>query len=261
MISVIMPTYKNPEVLDLSLKSAIEGQERVNEILVIVDGTYDINKNVLEKYSRYINPIIFKINQGMCKAQNIGVSKAKHSNILIVNDDNLFPQQWDIILSSFDITESVISPNQIEPSNSIFRGYHIKDLGRNPENFDLENYWNYEQTIRKNLVEDTGRSYPIYIDKYNYLQCGGFDIEYPTLSGTVADCDFFLKCELRGLKMLRIYHCMFYHFVSTTRKTTEDIIKSQDIENKCKTFFKNKWGKFPQFNFENNSRLFKTTNI
>lgn len=255
MISVIIPTHKNPAVLDLCLKSAISGQERINDILVVVDGTYEVNKKILEKYSRYINLIIFESNQGMCKAQNVGVSQAKYSNILIVNDDNLFPQQWDSILSSFDISNSVIAPNQIEPYQSIFKGYHIKDLGRNPENFDLDNYWSYEQTIRKNLIEDTGRSYPIYIDKYNYLQCGGFDIEYPTSSGTVADCDFFLKCELRGLKMLRIYHCMFYHFVSTTRKTTEAIIKNQQIENQCKIFFKNKWGQLPQFDFTNNSRL------
>ena len=31
MISVIIPTYKNPEVLDLCLKSAIDGQDRINK--------------------------------------------------------------------------------------------------------------------------------------------------------------------------------------------------------------------------------------
>ena len=50
MISLIIPTYKNPEVLELCLRSAIEGQEQDNEILVIVDGCLEENLEVLEKY-------------------------------------------------------------------------------------------------------------------------------------------------------------------------------------------------------------------
>ena len=46
MISVIIPTYKSPEVLDLCLKSAIEGQVNKNQIIVVVDGFYDVNKEV-----------------------------------------------------------------------------------------------------------------------------------------------------------------------------------------------------------------------
>jgi glycosyltransferase involved in cell wall biosynthesis len=51
MISVIIPTYKEPEVLDLCLKSAIEGQKHHNQIIVVIDGLYNLNKEVLEKCS------------------------------------------------------------------------------------------------------------------------------------------------------------------------------------------------------------------
>ena len=44
MISVIIPTYKSPEMLDLCLESAIEGQSEKNQIIVVVDGYYDLNK-------------------------------------------------------------------------------------------------------------------------------------------------------------------------------------------------------------------------
>ena len=40
MISVIIPTYKEPEVLDLCLKSAILGQKHNNQIIVVVDGFF-----------------------------------------------------------------------------------------------------------------------------------------------------------------------------------------------------------------------------
>ena len=39
MISVIIPTYKEPEALDLCLTSAIEGQTQENQIIVVVDRT------------------------------------------------------------------------------------------------------------------------------------------------------------------------------------------------------------------------------
>ena len=54
MISVIIPTYKSPEVLDLCLESAIKGQHNNNQIIVVVDGFYDLNKHVLEKWEDHI---------------------------------------------------------------------------------------------------------------------------------------------------------------------------------------------------------------
>jgi len=38
MISVIIPTYRNPKCLDICLESALRTQEHQNEIIVIVDG-------------------------------------------------------------------------------------------------------------------------------------------------------------------------------------------------------------------------------
>ena len=49
MISVIIPTYKSPDALDLCLRSAIEGQNNQNQIIVVVDGFYDIKEEVFEK--------------------------------------------------------------------------------------------------------------------------------------------------------------------------------------------------------------------
>ena len=46
MISVIIPTYKEPEYLDLCLRSAFEGQVNENEIIVVVE-----KPGVVERYS------------------------------------------------------------------------------------------------------------------------------------------------------------------------------------------------------------------
>ena len=54
MISIIIPTYRNPEYLDICLKSAIEQQHHNNEIIVAVDGFYNESKDVLFKYEKDI---------------------------------------------------------------------------------------------------------------------------------------------------------------------------------------------------------------
>ena len=50
MISVIIPTYKEPDALDVCLNSLFKGQVSQNEIIVVVDGFYDLNKPILDKY-------------------------------------------------------------------------------------------------------------------------------------------------------------------------------------------------------------------
>ena len=104
MISVIIPTYKNPEMLDLCLESAIKGQNKDNQIIVVVDGHYDLNKEVLEKHKDSIDVLNLEVNEGLCRGTNLGVYNAKYNKILIVNDDNVFPYMWDLNLNlSFNI--------------------------------------------------------------------------------------------------------------------------------------------------------------
>ena len=75
MISVVIPTYKSPEMLDLCLESAIKGQSKENQIIVVVDGYYGLNKEVLLKWESYINILNLKENVGLCKGTNLGVYK------------------------------------------------------------------------------------------------------------------------------------------------------------------------------------------
>jgi glycosyltransferase involved in cell wall biosynthesis len=253
MISVIIPTYREPEVLDLCLRSAIEGQQNKNQIIVVVDGFYDINKEVLEKYKNHIDVLNLEENVGLCRATNLGVYNASNDLILIVNDDNVFPYNWDIELEKDYTPNSVISPNQIEPIPSMFRQFHIRDCGRDPKTFSLENYWKYEEPLRGHLTDNTGSTLPIFMNKYDYLKVGGWDESYP--GAWVVDWEFFMKCEMNGMKMLRSYSCHFYHFVSFGTKSPELITESQIKEQACHEYFYYKWGKQAQHNPINNSKL------
>jgi glycosyltransferase involved in cell wall biosynthesis len=253
MISVIIPTYKEPEVLDLCLRSAIEGQSQQNQIIVVVDGYYDINKDVLEKYKDKIEILILDENVGLCRATNLGVYNASNDLILIVNDDNVFPSNWDANLEKMWVPNRVLTPNQIEPTPSMFRQFHIKDLGRDPNTFDLEAFWDYEKTISKGYIEVAGSTLPFMMAKKDYMRIGGWDESYP--GAWVVDWEFFMKCEMSGMKMIRTYNCHFYHFVSIGTKTPDRIAESQLKEQACHEYFKYKWGTYAKHNSLNNSKL------
>lgn len=135
----------------------------------------------------------------------------------------------------------------------MFRQFHIKDLGRDPNTFDLENFWNYESSISKNVTEETGSTLPFLISKTDYLRVGGWDESYP--GPWVVDWEFFMKCELSGMKMVRDYGCSFYHFVSLGTKTAEKQVESREKESQCHEFFRYKWGSYAKHNPVNNSKL------
>jgi glycosyltransferase involved in cell wall biosynthesis len=253
MISVIIPTYKEPEVLDLCLRSVIEGQVQQNQIIVVVDGYYDINKDVLEKYKEYIEVLNLEENQGLCRATNLGVYNATHDLILIVNDDNIFPSNWDAILEKMWVPNCVLTPNQIEPAPSMFRQFHIKDLGRDPNTFDLDAFWKYETELSNDKFNAAGSTLPFMMAKRDYMRVGGWDESYP--GAWVVDWEFFMKCEMSGMKMIRTYNCHFYHFVSIGTKSPERIADSQLKEQLCHEYFRYKWGTYAKHNPINNSKL------
>jgi glycosyltransferase involved in cell wall biosynthesis len=246
MISVIIPTYKSPEMLDLCLTSCIEGQRQDNQIIVVVDGFYDLNEEVLEKWAPYIDVLNLEENVGLCRGTNLGVYNSKHERILIVNDDNVFQDDWDVNLNEIYQSNSVISPNQVEPFPSIFSQFKINNLGTDVKTFDLGQFWDLCDRIEKGIEDETGSTLPIFMSKIDYLKVGGWDENYE--QGMVADCDFFLKCRLANLKMLRTYNCYFYHFASASVNGEKRMLAEQAGHE----YFKYKWGNYMKRDINNN---------
>jgi len=242
MISVIIPTYKSTEHLDLCLRSAIEGQVNSNQIIVVVDGTMDVVKSVLDKYREdpSIQVLDLQENQGLCRATNMGVYNTRHEKILIVNDDNVFPMHWDRDLEDLVMDRGfVFAPNQVEPYPSMFSQFVIQDdLGTTPAEFDLERWFRRSALIKSNPqgIAMNGSTLPIFMHKMDYLQIGGWDENYPM--GMVADWDFFLKCKLNGFQMWRTFDIPFYHFASASVNS----YKRQVAEKSGHEYATYKWG-------------------
>ena len=249
MISVIIPTYKAPEVLDICINSAITNQSMDNQIIVVVDGFYELNKHILEKYENKIHILNLETNQGLCRATNLGVYNAQYDKILVVNDDNVFPPNWDIKLLDIYIEKGVVTPNQIEPKPSIFDEFVIKSFGE-PSEFDLNSFNMFAEKVSKSETSIKGSTLPFFMSKQDYLTIGGWDESYP--GAWVVDWEFFYKGDLAGYKFIRTHNCHFYHFVSYgTEITPEEKKKKQEQEKLCHDYFKYKWGWYPTKNWEN----------
>lgn len=258
MISIIIPSFKNPKYLDLCLKSIIDNQEEKNEIIVVLDGYPELSRDVIKRYKDDISVLEFPENRGMSTAINFGVYNATNEYILVVSEDNVFCKGWDKILHASTLNQQIFSDvnhvltiNQIEPVGPSIYNIHIQDYGKNLEEFDLDKFLMEEPNFRKTGWTDDGSTFPFYMSKKNFLRVGGFDIDYP--SPFVVDWDFFLKCELNDIIPHRIHELNFYHFVSKSTKRRDgylenpgEVLEYFEGEKKGAEYFEYKWGFQPQ---------------
>jgi len=243
-ISICIPTFKEPEYLDLTIQSAIDGQVNNNEYVITIDGTYTENKWVLDKWKNKIKPVIFEQIMGQSVATNYSVYNASNDNVFICNDDQVFPKDWDInLLDGYNPAVDVMTANQIEPYDSMFNQFIKHDFGRTAATFDMEMFYKFEPTFRKNKIDDSGSTLPYLISKINYLKTGGWS-DFP--SGHVVDWECMLKYQLCGLKMKRNYMCNLYHFVSIGTSLPEKINEKKLKEQQGFEHFRMKWGSYPK---------------
>lgn len=248
-ISVIIPTYHQHEALDLCLRSAIEGQQNKNQIIVVENGYWKPNEEIFKKYANNIDILRLEENVGMMRAMNLGTYNAENELVLHVHDDNVFPLKWDEkLLQPGRCKHDIISINQIEPRPSMFKQFHIKDLGTKPLKFDLKQFWGYEDKISNNQFDYSGSTFPFMMNKIDYLKIGGMDESYP--GPWVVDWEFFMKCKMAGMNMIRTYNCHFYHFGSLATTSSE----KQQLEQQCHDFAVYKWGTNIKHNPENNEK-------
>ena len=140
-----------------------------------------------------------------------------------------------------------------EKKSILIEQFNIKNLGRDPKTFSIDNFWKYEKSIAKKQAETNGSTFPFLIHKKDYLKIGGFDESYP--GPWVVDWEFFMKCEMANLNMIRTYNTYFYHFVSLGTKSLEQVEEARIKEQACHEYFYYKWGKQAQHNPINNSKL------
>ena len=229
MISIIIPTYRNPKYLDICLQSAIEQADSVNEIIVAVDGFIEESQAVLDKYSSHISVLNLGQNQGMQMALNLGVMNASNETIFIVNDDNVFCSGFDTVIKDLLGPKHVLTLNQIEPTGPGMFHFPVKDFGRNPEEFKYEEFIEFEKTLKEDKITLDGGIFPFAMSKKDYMIVGGFDTMYK--SPFICDWDFFLKLDLNILELIKLIYIILE--VLLLKMVMKEInLKLQNIQQK-----------------------------
>jgi len=86
-ISLIIPTFNRAKHIEQTLLSAFNQTVKLDEIIVIDDGSQDNTKQLLEYYD--IN-YIYQENQGVSSARNRGIKEAKNEWICFLDSDDIW---------------------------------------------------------------------------------------------------------------------------------------------------------------------------
>jgi GT2 family glycosyltransferase len=255
MISVIIPSYRNPGYLINCINSILLNQTDVNQIIPVIDGHLEIYEPIREILESYTDPIFLPTNVGIAGALNMGVEDAMHEKILLVNEDNVFPcLPWDDVLEGIYHKDMVHSIDQVEPDPGIF-GFHTLDLGRDLASFNKSQWNNMSMYLTEPIETDNGHIFPFFMSKTAYLSVGGFDTTYP--GQFVSDMDFVYKLQQNGYEFARTHRLHLYHFGSKSTKNRDDdtsgaFSKKMSIEEmQGLKVFRDKWGFFPRRNESN----------
>lgn len=257
MISVILPTYRNPKYLDLCLKSLTEHQVNQNEIIAIVDGYVDENKDVMEKYPT-VSWLPFEENMGFQTAINYGVWNASSDKLFIINDDNVFPPEWDTRIEAQYHPNTIFTVNQIEPTGPGMFNFPVVDCGQTVETFDMQKFIDTDKKLSVDKLTPDGNIFPFLINKRWFMAVGGFDTYYN--SPNWCDIDFFTKLELiPNLESVRTHNMHVYHFGSVSTKKNKESHIFRERESFALQQYQYKWGFVPNLvesaMYKNNKRL------
>jgi len=91
-VSVIIPTYRHQAFILATLQSVFDQRGVDAEIIVVNDGSPDDTKSILEPLiSSGRIQYLEQPNQGVAKARNAGIARARGEYVALLDDDDLWP--------------------------------------------------------------------------------------------------------------------------------------------------------------------------
>jgi glycosyltransferase involved in cell wall biosynthesis len=238
--SILIPTYKNLEYLELTINSLKKNSTYDHEVIVH-NNSNDHKTEIFLK----TNSILFTSSQeniGLCSAVNAAYKKSTKDLIVYAHDDMYFLPKWDFYIldeikkrkdnfyyfSSTQIGKNAASKN--EKINHIFY-----DAGDNIYNFNEQKLLREFETLKFYDLQGSHWA-PHVVHRKIWDRAGGYSEDFNP--GYASDPDFNMKLWDLGVRTFRgINLSRVYHFGSlTTRK--RKIVK----KNNGKKKFLKKWG-------------------
>lgn len=234
-VSVIITTYKRPELLNRSLRSALNQTYPNIEVLVVDDNNPDSSARketevlLKEKFVSYDNLRYLKMpeNGGACAARNKGVSEAEGEFIHFLDDDDeMHPEKIAKQMAVFDAdAEKKLAAVGCYGEVVDGEGNHIKDI-RDDIRGDVF-FWN--------MCDIVGVTSQILIRKSTYVASGGFEKMH-------ASQDHWMLIRLFSVspwydyvpeKLVKIYHHVGERISTNNNKP----LGAVELYEKCKSLF------------------------
>lgn len=201
-VSIIIPTYKRPDLLERLLDSINKQTYKKFEVIIVDDNSPNVNEYelVIRKYSELFNEFSFfrnKINSGAPFSRNFGINKAKYDLIALVDDDDEWMEeklfkQVEVFKNNLDIGIVYTWTKIVEKDNLV--GNYSSEIEGNA----------LSQILKECFIPSPS----IMLRKEVFLKSGFFDTNFPSCQ----DWDMWTRIILNGYKCkvvkeyLTIYH-------------------------------------------------------
>ena len=212
-ISVLLPTYRRPDALKITLK-ALECQSAIDyEVVVVDDGSHDGTEAVLENFASTtdlnFSYLVLKKNGGPARARNFGLSRCRGDVVLIIGDDIETAQDFvDIHCQSHQqnpvkthaVLGHVCFPEELSPTEFmkwLEKGgrkyfFNYQDLTPGKESGPLF-FYTCNVSVKKVLLDE----------------CGWFDESFPFASHE--DLELGYRLANKGMRMIYLPEAAGYH--------------------------------------------------
>jgi GT2 family glycosyltransferase/Tfp pilus assembly protein PilF len=219
--SIIILTYNQVEFTKLCIQSIFRQTKKPYEIIIVDNGSTDDTVNYLSTldYSwtncDTVKIILNSKNAGFAIGCNQGLTAAKGSHIVFLNNDVVVTSDWISRLHrSLDRHRiDIIGPVSNHASGDQIVStpdYDLKSLN-GLDQFVMEHTAKYDGTIQQNWRL---AGFCLMIKRNVITTIGGFDHRYGT--GNFEDDDFCLRAHLAGFRAAIARDCYIHHFGGQT---------------------------------------------
>jgi GT2 family glycosyltransferase len=234
-LSIVIPTWKNLEYLDLCYDGIVANSAAQHEIIVFFNeydadcGRWAKGKNVLFDKSPE--------NLGVCGAVNRAVKLATTEYVCYLNDDMYPLPGWDTALEQYlGIAEKLwLSGTAVEAEKAAACYIGGQDYGRTPGDFQKDRLLKDCARLKRpyNMVSTWT---PMLISRKDWDAVGGFDENY--FPGNGSDPDLAMKMYKHGCRhFIGVGTSLVYHFSRQTIGRFDDRSVMDP-----KSYFEEKWG-------------------
>ncbi|GAA4108046.1 glycosyltransferase family 2 protein [Aquimarina addita] len=225
--SIIIPLYNKANSIAQTLHSVINQNFRDYEIIIINDGSTDQSEEAVHCFDDDRIRYILTENQGVSKARNLGIQKAKGTLIAFLDaDDYWYPNHLDILATLY----------QKFPEAGLYTTSYEKRF--NSKSTHIVNFKNIDPTGKRfmiiddffdsSLIDPIAWTSACAVPKRIIDILGAFDISIT--HGAGEDTDLWIRIALRYNVVLATFITATYHLDATNRISNTNTLQRSFID-------------------------------